>query len=318
MRRLVFFGDPGLAMARSQVAPFLRAAAEHPRFEAVAVVDTAKGARVARGGRTLRKLRGRAARWFNPGSKAFMKPQPPFEQAADEFGIPVMRPAEQDVNSEGFRTWLSELEGPLVGVSLGCLQLFRQPLLDCFEQVVNFHNGLLPEYRGLGASAWSLYNGEERSGFSFHRMTAGLDDGPVLVDGAVPVDERTREAEAEERKLVAAAKVVPEVLDAIDRHQPGRVQDEGHARVYSGKDRAAMVRIEDPGALSADEIQRRLRCFSELRVRIDGRWWPVTEVSDDGLPAIPNADGKRLGVYRAKYVPPRIYRMAQALGLAGG
>lgn len=318
MRRLVFFGDPGLAMARSQVAPFLRAAAEHPRFEAVAVVNTGKGARVSRSGRLLRKLRSRAMRYFNPQLKGFPSPQPPFERTAGEFGVSVVRPDGRNVNSEPFRAWLSEIEGPLVGVSLGCLQIFKQPLLDCFEQVVNFHNGLLPEYRGVGASAWSMYNGEERSGFSFHRMTAGLDDGPVLVDGAVPIDSETFPGELEDRKLAEAAMVAPRVLDAIDRQEPGRVQDESRARVYYRKDLVKIVRIENPEALSADEIRGRIRCFGQVWISIDGRWWPVTEISDDGQPAIPNADGERMGVRRAKYVPPGVYRLAQALRLAGG
>ena len=72
-------------------------------------------------------------------------------------------------------------------LSLICLQIFRAPLLAAFQRAINYHPGALPAYRGLNPTAWSLYRGEALTGFSYHLMTEGIDQGPVVVSGAVPV-----------------------------------------------------------------------------------------------------------------------------------
>jgi len=314
MRNVVLFGDSALAMARSQLGPFLAAAAEHPRFQVAAVVDTST--RPSPG--WSQRLQGRIKRGLigacNPGSKAFLRPTPDLRSTAAAYDLSLIRPSERDINTPEFRDWVRSLPSPRVAISLGCLQIFKQDLIDCFEQTVNFHNGLLPDYRGLGATAWSLYNGEPRSGFSFHRMTAEVDAGPVLVDGSVPVDDGTFPGVLESRKLETAAKLAPRVLDAIDRNDPGRPAPAGSGSLYTGRDRRAIQRIEHPAQLTAAEIERRSRCFTELKIRLDDGWWPVTATSARGRPAIPTADGGPLGVARARFLPPWLYRVARLAG----
>jgi amino acid adenylation domain-containing protein len=45
---------------------------------------------------------------------------------------------------------------------------------------VNFHDGPLPRYAGVHAPSWALINGETRHAVSWHVMTAGADEGPIL------------------------------------------------------------------------------------------------------------------------------------------
>jgi hypothetical protein len=49
---------------------------------------------------------------------------------------------------------------PTLALSLGCLQIFKPRLIDAFEMAVNYHDGYLPFYKGLAATAWSLYHRE--------------------------------------------------------------------------------------------------------------------------------------------------------------
>lgn len=46
---------------------------------------------------------------------------------------------------------------------------------------INFHDGPLPDYAGLNAPAWALWNGEPRYGITWHQMEPSLDAGPILV-----------------------------------------------------------------------------------------------------------------------------------------
>lgn len=52
---------------------------------------------------------------------------------------------------------------------------------------VNFHNSLLPKYRGAYANAWAIQNGEKISGVTLHWMTEQFDDGKIIAQKRVPV-----------------------------------------------------------------------------------------------------------------------------------
>ena len=66
-------------------------------------------------------------------------------------------------------------------------QIFRAPLLDACRRPINYHDGLLPNYRGVAATGWSIYRGESQSGFTFHRMASGSTGARSCVQGRVQV-----------------------------------------------------------------------------------------------------------------------------------
>ncbi len=45
---------------------------------------------------------------------------------------------------------------------------------------VNIHNGLLPNYKGVDAPFWGLYNEEKIIGSTLHRMNESFDEGPII------------------------------------------------------------------------------------------------------------------------------------------
>jgi methionyl-tRNA formyltransferase len=53
---------------------------------------------------------------------------------------------------------------------------------------MNLHCGKLPDYRGAPPAFWELYNGEREVGVTIHRVTAGLDAGPMLAQELFPLD----------------------------------------------------------------------------------------------------------------------------------
>ncbi|MFI6281686.1 formyltransferase family protein [Streptomyces sp. NPDC050988] len=54
---------------------------------------------------------------------------------------------------------------------------------------INAHNGALPTYRGMDAVGWALLNNDPIT-CTVHRVTAGVDTGPVLLTQAVPLSPR--------------------------------------------------------------------------------------------------------------------------------
>jgi methionyl-tRNA formyltransferase len=53
---------------------------------------------------------------------------------------------------------------------------------------IQFHPSLLPLHRGASSMSWSIILGRTQTGFSIFRPTDGLDEGPVLLTRAVPIE----------------------------------------------------------------------------------------------------------------------------------
>jgi peptidoglycan/xylan/chitin deacetylase (PgdA/CDA1 family) len=60
--------------------------------------------------------------------------------------------------------------------------LFEIPRLG----TINLHKGLLPDFRGMPPAFWELYTGGSELGCTIHRVEAGLDTGPVLLQRRLP------------------------------------------------------------------------------------------------------------------------------------
>ncbi len=101
------------------------------------------------------------------------------ESVARKYGVPVHRTP--DVNSEEFRKLLADLGVSFI-VSISGTQMYRKPLREQMKHgIVNCHGALLPKYRGLMPSFWTLANGEKHGGVSVHFVDAKLDNGPIVV-----------------------------------------------------------------------------------------------------------------------------------------
>lgn len=54
---------------------------------------------------------------------------------------------------------------------------------------IQFHPSLLPLHRGASSMSWSIILGRKETGFSIFRPTDGLDEGPVILTRAVPIED---------------------------------------------------------------------------------------------------------------------------------
>ncbi|MAY83264.1 MAG: hypothetical protein CMP59_03945 [Flavobacteriales bacterium] len=54
---------------------------------------------------------------------------------------------------------------------------------------MNLHPSLLPAYRGTKSSVWALLNHEEETGISFHYINEKIDDGKLILQEKVKIDE---------------------------------------------------------------------------------------------------------------------------------
>jgi methionyl-tRNA formyltransferase len=55
---------------------------------------------------------------------------------------------------------------------------------------VNFHYGLLPQYRGANPVLAQMLNGETESGITVHIVDENIDTGPIVLQQKIPIDDK--------------------------------------------------------------------------------------------------------------------------------
>lgn len=121
------------------------------------------------------------------------------------------------------------------GVELVCLAGFMRLLTEGFvrcwwDRLINIHPSLLPAFRGLHVHEAVLVYGARFSGCTVHYVRPAMDDGPIIVQAAVPVladDDADRLAA---RILAEEHRIYPLAVRLIAE---GRVRIEGERVVVA-------------------------------------------------------------------------------------
>jgi phosphoribosylglycinamide formyltransferase-1 len=106
------------------------------------------------------------------------------------------------------------------GVGLVCLAGFMRRLgsgfLDAFPNaVLNIHPSLLPAFPGLDGARQAIEHGVKVSGATVHLVTAELDAGPIVMQGAVALKETDTPETLATRILRVEHKIYPEAVRLI-------------------------------------------------------------------------------------------------------
>ena len=202
----------------------------------------------------------------NPGQNCWPSPIN-LDAIQREFGAQILVPPEGNPNAPEFVELLRTQVRPTLGFCFYYIRKFQPALLESFETIVNYHNGLLPAYRGLRATAWSLYNREPESGFTFHHMDRNFDEGPILLSGAVPINPGENTLALDCRKAELAAAMIGSLLDKVLAGESGVPQGDG--TYYSEEKYRQVIDVGDPSVFSLEELELRLRAFGKISVTLD-------------------------------------------------
>jgi methionyl-tRNA formyltransferase len=152
---------------------------------------------------------------------------------------------------------------------------------------LNGHPGLLPEHRGPSPVAWAIRNGENEVGFTFHRMVAELDAGPILARGTAPLDDEYSWEELTPKLIGLVGELFPVAIARIEAGDPGDPQ-EGEGR-YEPFFEAAYVRID--WSRPAEEIHRQVRA------------WRFASATGSRPGALSELDGETVRILRTSLEP---------------
>ena len=97
--------------------------------------------------------------------------------------------------------------------------LIKEPLLSAHE-LLNVHPSLLPRWRGAAPIERAIMAGDERTGVSIMRLTAGLDSGPVCLAAREPIDPRDTYGSLAARLARLGGELLVRALDEIEAGEP--------------------------------------------------------------------------------------------------
>lgn len=106
------------------------------------------------------------------------------------------------------------------GVEFVCLAGFMRILTPGFiagwpDRMVNIHPSLLPLFKGLHTHRQALAAGVRLHGCTVHFVRPALDDGPILIQAAIPVLDGDDEQSLAARVLAAEHQAYPKALRLI-------------------------------------------------------------------------------------------------------
>lgn len=200
---------------------------------------------------------------------------PPVAVLARELGIDLGQP--ESVNDERSRARIAVIRPQALCVcAFGAL--IKQPLLS--EHVMlNVHPSLLPRWRGAAPIERSIMAGDEQTGVSIMRITAGLDSGPVCLQAGEAISRDDTYGTLSARLQALGGELL---VRALGRSDPCEDQDEARA-TYAEKIAPSDRRL-DPRrpAVELERVVRALTPHVGAHVELD--------------------DGTRLGVHHANVV----------------
>jgi methionyl-tRNA formyltransferase len=207
---------------------------------------------------------------------------PPVAETARALGIELAQP--ESVNDDDARRTIATAEPEAVCVcAFGAL--IKEPLLS-EHLMLNVHPSLLPRWRGAAPIERAIMAGDERTGVSIMRVTAGLDSGPVCAQAEEAITPKDTYGTLAKRLAALGGALLVQTLDGMPECTEQDDDHASYAEKISGGDRRL-----DP-ARPAAELERVVRALTPHI----GAWLELE-------------DGARLGVSEALALP---YTVEQA------
>ncbi|MBK8908452.1 MAG: methionyl-tRNA formyltransferase [Rhodospirillales bacterium] len=132
---------------------------------------------------------------------------------ADHHRVPVRTPRSLEAPAE--QEAIEALAAD-VGVVAAYGLILPKPVLDAPRLgCVNVHASLLPRWRGAAPIQHAILAGDAESGVTIMQMDEGLDTGPMIMRGAVPIGPHTTTAELHDTLAQLGAGLLVEALEGL-------------------------------------------------------------------------------------------------------
>lgn len=191
----------------------------------------------------------------------------PVHECALAHNIPVRHPASLRKSPEAQAEFAALNLDIAIVAAYGLL--LPQAVLDAPKYgCLNIHASLLPRWRGASPIQHAVWYGDVESGVTIMQMEAGLDTGPMILKGVVPITATTTAASLQDQLSIMGAELTAQVLADLER--TGKIIST--VQPDDGMTYAPLLKKEDgriDWAKTASAIDCQIRAFTP---------WPGTYV----------------------------------------
>jgi len=209
-----------------------------------------------------------------------------YESLSRDTGIPVHHVP--DIHAEEALALVRGLR-PQLGVIAGT-RILHETVIGIPELgTLNIHKRKVPDYRGGGpVGYWEVLAGESSIGVTIHYATTQVDEGDVMAEASIPIEECDTLASLRiKADLVGAQRYHEAILKVAGGERQGRPQDPRLGRTYRAPSEYRVWRLERklrqgamrrmpalgarPGALTRARLLLQYTLLSPLLLSIRGR-----------------------------------------------
>lgn len=218
-----------------------------------------------------------------PAGRGHREQPSPVQTYAQDHGIDVRYPV--SMKNEDAQAEFAALNADAAVVAAYGLILpkavLEAPSLGC----INIHASLLPRWRGAAPIQRAMLAGDTETGVTIMQMDEGLDTGPMLMTGKVPIDKTTTASDLHDALAALGGELIVQVLSA---DLPAAVLQPEDGSTYAPKLDRAEGRIDWSETATALDLKiRALNPWPGVWCERDGarlRVLAATPVSGAGAP----------------------------------
>jgi methionyl-tRNA formyltransferase len=122
---------------------------------------------------------------------------------------------DDNINKEKYVQNIKRLDADFILIIAGNQIIKKQILSSSNYGVFNIHSSLLPKYKGLMPSFWALKNNEEETGVTLYKLTEGIDDGPIVSQRKLSIQDQTTHSSLVKKLKILANDLFIDSIDLI-------------------------------------------------------------------------------------------------------
>lgn len=231
-----------------------------------------------------------------PSGRGMALKASPVKQLALEHGLQVHQPASLK-SAESRQPIIDASPDAMVVAAYGLIlpqAALDIPRLGC----INIHASLLPRWRGAAPIQRAILAGDAETGVTLMRMEAGLDTGPMLLKGRLPITDADCAVTLHAKLAALGARLIVEALPRLARGElPGEPQP-AEGVTYAAKLEKSEAALD--WRQTAVALSRAVRAFDPFPgtvARVEGQTikvWraePAPGAGEPGTVLAANADG---------------------------
>lgn len=174
----------------------------------------------------------------------------------------------------------------------GCNIIFKNELINSFNTgVVNYHNSLLPKYKGINAESMAHFYYEKEFGYTFHWMNNEIDKGNIILQKSILID-YNKAFMSNHKKLVSTLSSSTRNLLALLSNNYKGIKQRNLESYYGNKELKKIITIENIDNYTYDQLIHIIYCFGYFSYKK----YKITKIN------------KKKQIIRINYIPYYLYK----------